>query len=930
MLRTVIQQEYFLFNDDEINCFEYFNELSCYISDDAKYLLVRLCLRKPDRWFHQRDLVSRYRTKLGDKIPEAMEELCSRRRHVQAAQDLQIKVEEEVIDLTSDDIEPFGESSKIEEKPFSLAIPKSYAQTDYATFADDGSRADLGELLDCLNNNDLRDLAADFKIRKTGLKRADLINTLIRYASGQSVLPFTASAKRKGKAPERSQRQTTLDTWVKGNKTTQQPRLRALVMEKLGGVVKLNEDAINLFRRVNIVYFRSTQYPPSILLNAILVRAKRRAFAHYQHKRTSNIWASRDALIAYEAALQLEAHVDELLDGASTVNARSRSRSRTAVMRASLSTSSPTKGEEEDVALSPLKRGKDDDDGFHNVSSADSSMGNESPRERAAREVVGIFRRIYKQWQDLLLDNTSDSKQEDRGLCLDRFHCGHVLTRIVSKGAYALGVLKEYKIELEVLEALLRQQRWRRARRGRWYERTALILMTHMDKTPETYAKAYQWVMLALQDEDTHLIYRPKLLRRLVELEKKLMIPVDPNRVYAKRPKVTEVFIEGERVYYTADLPKNLGQSKMKKVVDDKQQVLSFLLAKGTIKASSPLPDSTSEDKTPILTGKSVWVGRDGEDVTVEQLALEHYNGLGFKGFHCEGRIITTLFGLLFWDIIFAPIDGAFETPYQSAPLDIAEDTFFYSREDIAKERLKVLEDAEEDAISAMVEESYTTHEGQMCIGVRWDMFEKQDVMEIAKCIGGSGLSVICRLLCEDYAGRVAGVPDLIVWNADESSCRFVEVKGPNDRLQENQKASTCCSGARTRADCYLRQLWIDVLLQANIPTEVCHVAEKDSEATKRAGKGKGKSPTVEVSAGAKRKREVSVESEDESGVDYSQLDLEPAAVAGVDQRPQLPTISVDAPVPSTPQKRRLKSVAEVVITTPSPRRRRPTVSPEI
>jgi hypothetical protein len=31
-------------------------------------------------------------------------------------------------------------------------------------------------------------------------------------------------------------------------------------------------------------------------------------------------------------------------------------------------------------------------------------------------------------------------------------------------------------------------------------------------------------------------------------------------------------------------------------------------------------------------------------------------------------------------------------------------------------------------------------------------------------------------------------VPDLVVWNAERRICKFVEVKGPGDRPQENQK----------------------------------------------------------------------------------------------------------------------------------------------
>lgn len=56
------------------------------------------------------------------------------------------------------------------------------------------------------------------------------------------------------------------------------------------------------------------------------------------------------------------------------------------------------------------------------------------------------------------------------------------------------------------------------------------------------------------------------------------------------------------------------------------------------------------------------------------------------------------------------------------------------------------------------------------------------------QCLGGDGLATICQLLCEDYASRTSGVPDLIVWNAEEETSKFVEVKGPGDNLQENQK----------------------------------------------------------------------------------------------------------------------------------------------
>ena len=91
---------------------------------------------------------------------------------------------------------------------------------------------------------------------------------------------------------------------------------------------------------------------------------------------------------------------------------------------------------------------------------------------------------------------------------------------------------------------------------------------------------------------------------------------------------------------------------------------------------------------------------------------------------------MTTLFGLLFWDVIFAPIPGAFETPYQIAPLDLAEDTFYYSRQELAEARLATLAAGEGPMFLAR---AYEEHRDVVCVGVRWDLFEKEDLLGIVK-----------------------------------------------------------------------------------------------------------------------------------------------------------------------------------------------------
>jgi hypothetical protein len=45
----------------------------------------------------------------------------------------------------------------------------------------------------------------------------------------------------------------------------------------------------------------------------------------------------------------------------------------------------------------------------------------------------------------------------------------------------------------------------------------------------------------------------------------------------------------------------------------------------------------------------------------------------------CTGAFLT-LFGLLFWDVLFYPLPGVFTTPYQSAPHDLHNRHFLERR----------------------------------------------------------------------------------------------------------------------------------------------------------------------------------------------------------------------------------------------------------
>ena len=101
---------------------------------------------------------------------------------------------------------------------------------------------------------------------------------------------------------------------------------------------------------------------------------------------------------------------------------------------------------------------------------------------------------------------------------------GYVWTRIVCKARHALGSLGEYEYELEVIEYLLTQVRWRRGRRGAWHDRRVLLLTRYL-KDPERARNAAEE---GLKDVFTHSSTPWPFLPRFIEL---IFAPSIPAKV---------------------------------------------------------------------------------------------------------------------------------------------------------------------------------------------------------------------------------------------------------------------------------------------------------------------------------------------------------------------------------------------------------------
>ncbi|KAF9495876.1 hypothetical protein BDN71DRAFT_1447067 [Pleurotus eryngii] len=889
MINIVNEYEYCLLSEEEWDVIGKFS----HISYNSRFLLARLALRKPGQWYSVPKLQN-LKKEVGEGLVEAIDELTytktsfdtsSPEVEMDAEPDIKQEPEPDRIDLTLDSDEDFAPASSSEPSSTTTTPSSSPPNTpshDYSYFCQNEKVMTLLELLNCLKVEQLKAVAKEMKVKVGKLTKAEIIALLINRSSKQSTIPFETSPVKK---PTNSSnlRQSTLGFIIRSkhpqppplrqNKlpfkpikpSSQELVLRGLALKQLTKCVRLNPDIFDLLMRINIIAFRSTELPKSIALPALLTAFKKRTYTRYAFKRTTGVWASRDDFLDYYKALQIHECIESLIDQQVPLSSSpstdkpppaTPNPAKALATPAKTSAKSPIKGSAKSLVASSSRKKLDDEvDGDY------EEIPEDSPRQARGKQVKELFvQEIYPKWRVLLtlrnakaLVEPKDDVEPSR-IGLERFESGYVYTRMVSKATESFGPLKDYKLEYRIIEELLKQKVWLRGKRAKWYERRAILISRYMWDIFDDIAKedglsrTREGVVEALNDEDTVLVYRPSLFRRLERLEKQLHIPeAERSKCEGQlsKPKVVELealrvrtrngnkFLfdaNGQHIPHTEDKDKEnsvIPATPAKRtyhqmtLMDTPQSARSRGLAALITPSPSCSQTSPSKTKHPVAKwiGKSVWVGRGGDEVNVETRALQYYERQGFKGFHSETGILTTLFALLFWDIIFWDVPGAFETPYQTEPLDLRDEIFYYARKDIVDVRLKEIRGGWAKDI---IEKHDKMHREKKtwCVGMSWDLCECSDLIEIAECLGGTALAGICRLFCEDYNGRSSGVPDLIVWNPTKKECKFVEVKGPGDTERENQK------------------LWMDALLNVGVGVELCRIFESGKPPT---GKGKSK-----------------------------------------------------------------------------------------
>ena len=175
------------------------------------------------------------------------------------------------------------------------------------------------------------------------------------------------------------------------------------------------------------------------------------------------------------------------------------------------------------------------------------------------------------------------------------------------------------------------------------------------------------------------------------------------------------------------------------------------------------------------------------EDETIEEQVLAAFSADGVQAFHAENWLWKSLFGLAFWDIVFAPVSGAFQHPFQAGPLDLYTPDFRHRRARGIEHRLRALENGEWPGGRLL--DVFDRKRGIRNRLVTWSEGARP-LLELALGhLEGRHLAIVFDRLSRDLQRYRRGFPDLFVVRPGRTpTFELLEVKGPGDQLRPEQR----------------------------------------------------------------------------------------------------------------------------------------------
>jgi hypothetical protein len=214
---------------------------------------------------------------------------------------------------------------------------------------------------------------------------------------------------------------------------------------------------------------------------------------------------------------------------------------------------------------------------------------------------------------------------------------------------------------------------------------------------------------------------------------------------------------------------------------EEEQQVLRRMLPRLRRK----LGHRNSEEITqPPVNEFKVVLPYPSLSISVEIAAQLHLSCEQTTVAYVENTLINSLFGLLCWPAIFAALPGAFFHPFHSGPADLHRPDFVQRRREIFAACLASLDN---ESYHQVIIDNFHLKWGIQCPFVFWSAIDEALLKLALHCIPALHLKKYFERILFDISSNCSGFPDLIQFWPQEKRYLLVEVKGPGDRLQDNQ-----------------------------------------------------------------------------------------------------------------------------------------------
>lgn len=205
------------------------------------------------------------------------------------------------------------------------------------------------------------------------------------------------------------------------------------------------------------------------------------------------------------------------------------------------------------------------------------------------------------------------------------------------------------------------------------------------------------------------------------------------------------------------------------------------------------------------------WVGQDGNLVSVEQIATEHYVSQGYSVLRCERLLISTWVATFLCPSIQDITDPRARTVFRNStkdwtsknrdtgligillPEDFGAAEFYERRKGAILSNIGYIRNAD----NLLIAFNEFLKSSESLRDYLW--VNRDETVEIAK----TALTVLPKEMVissiewaiQDFWQRQPGWPDLFVYSSN--NCKFVEVKSPYDEL--SQEHELVCLGVRTK-----------------------------------------------------------------------------------------------------------------------------------